>query len=267
MLPDLNLLWVDEPFSALGIEFSVDLDRLENLNFMRKMQEVKVLLDIWTWRPLSLCGKITVIKTLALSKFIHIFSSLPPISDSNLTTLSKVFYNFIWNSKQDKVNRLRLCCDYEHGVLRMTHLPSFIQAIHVSWIHRLMLNQDSQWAKLFTIWGGISPSYLSHFSAVQIIDFAKKRFSKHSFWYSVLLSWSKILKIYCNKLNDSVSPKCIWFNPEVKVNNDTVFYSTWYHNGVKYLSDFLDETGSILSFQDFCDKHSFTPNRLRYMDW
>jgi hypothetical protein len=52
----------------LGIEFSLDLNRITEINFSKKIKEVSAILKSWQHRKLTLMGKITVIKSLALSK-------------------------------------------------------------------------------------------------------------------------------------------------------------------------------------------------------
>ena len=69
---DLNLKWVKE-FVILGINFSVHLDHLEGLNFEKKIIEIEKKFDVYSRFNLSLVGKLTVIKTLALQKLVYLF--------------------------------------------------------------------------------------------------------------------------------------------------------------------------------------------------
>ena len=43
-----------------------------------------------------------MIKTLALPKLIHLFTSLPNLKQSMLNELNKLFINFIWDGKTEK---------------------------------------------------------------------------------------------------------------------------------------------------------------------
>jgi hypothetical protein len=56
-------------------------------------------------RKLTLLGKVTVIKTLALPKLIHLLTSLPNLKQSLFNDLNKVFFNFIWDGKPEKIKR------------------------------------------------------------------------------------------------------------------------------------------------------------------
>ena len=70
-------------------------------------------------------GKITVLKTLILSKLIHVFSVLP-VPESFTKTLSSMFYKFLWNNKPDKIKREIMCSSYTGGGLKMIIINEFI---------------------------------------------------------------------------------------------------------------------------------------------
>ena len=48
-------------------------------------------------RQLTPFGKITVIKTLALSKITHLFMSIPDPSNTFLRELDQMLFYFLWN--------------------------------------------------------------------------------------------------------------------------------------------------------------------------
>ena len=64
LLPEKNLAWVfSEPFDILGITFFVETQQIVEYNYRMKLDEVRKLLDSWSWRLLSIIGKIQVIKS------------------------------------------------------------------------------------------------------------------------------------------------------------------------------------------------------------
>ena len=70
---------------------------------------------LWKKRILTPIGKITVLKTIILSKFIHLFQSLPPPPDHLVKQITKIMFNFIWDGKPDKINKTTLVQDKENG--------------------------------------------------------------------------------------------------------------------------------------------------------
>ena len=72
-----KLDWGSTTFSLLGINFSVELEKITNMNFNDVLTKIKSFIQQWNRRILTPIGRITVFKTLILSKlksFIY-FSS------------------------------------------------------------------------------------------------------------------------------------------------------------------------------------------------
>ena len=72
-----TLKWGATDFSFLGIEFSVKLNKIPEINFPNVLRKTNVLLNRWNKRCLTPIGKITVIKTLAVYKLNHIIITCP----------------------------------------------------------------------------------------------------------------------------------------------------------------------------------------------
>ena len=66
----------NESVKALGVYYSYDQTLLHEKNFIERLDSVKKLINIWSARGLSLYGKITVIKSLIIPKFVYIASLL-----------------------------------------------------------------------------------------------------------------------------------------------------------------------------------------------
>jgi hypothetical protein len=136
LCPDFNHDWSYSKFKLLGIEFSLDLYTMPDLNVRKKIIDISRILKSWQHRKLTLLGKVTVIKTLALPKLIHLFTSLPNLKQSMLNELNKLFFNFFWDGKAEKIKRNMLIEDIQEGGLKMIHLQSFITYLNVSWVER-----------------------------------------------------------------------------------------------------------------------------------
>lgn len=72
-----NLTWGMTSFKLLGVNFDIDLAKLEKINFEEKFLQMKQLIKQWSRRNLTVIGRITVVKTLILPLFNHLFLSLP----------------------------------------------------------------------------------------------------------------------------------------------------------------------------------------------
>ena len=87
-------------------------------------------------------GRITIIKSLALAKFIHLLLALPNPPDNLLKNIEKVFYKFLWNGGPDRIKRSIIVKNFKAGGLRMINLPEFIKALKISWFRRVIQNSE-----------------------------------------------------------------------------------------------------------------------------
>ena len=66
----LKLDWSQTDFTILGIKFSCNLDTLVDLNYNVKLAEIEKKMKQWSKRILTPIGRLTVLKTLLVSKLI-----------------------------------------------------------------------------------------------------------------------------------------------------------------------------------------------------
>ena len=71
----LGLKW-RKSVKALGIHFSYYTTEMTQKNVFEKLRSIQEQIQIWKWRGLSLYGKVTIVKTLLISKFIYVASVL-----------------------------------------------------------------------------------------------------------------------------------------------------------------------------------------------
>lgn len=71
-------------------------------------REVDDSLEKWTTMPISIFGRINIIKMSILPKFLYLFQSLPlPLPESFFKEINSIFSRFIWNNRKPRL-RLRL---------------------------------------------------------------------------------------------------------------------------------------------------------------
>ena len=104
-LPHLNFEWNPRSFTVLGVDFTIDLLNITDININKKLTLMTRELKQWSKRDLTPLGRITVIKTLIISKIIHFLIALPSPSDKLLNQINSMFYSFIWNGQPDKIKK------------------------------------------------------------------------------------------------------------------------------------------------------------------
>ena len=105
-------------------------------------------LGCWSVRRLSLIGKITVLKSLVASQAIHLLSPLQ-INSKIIEQINDLFFDFLWNSKSDKIKRNVITQNYGNGGLRMIDIASFNKALKSMWIRKYLDESNKGKWKLF----------------------------------------------------------------------------------------------------------------------
>ena len=125
------------------VYYSYDTKLLHEKNFIERLDSVKKLVNIWSSRGLSVYGRVTVIKSLIIPKFVYIFSLLPA-SKEIVQELNRILCKFLWK-RTDKVTRLSTINEYENGGLKMIDLESMIKSLRLAWLKRIFGENDDAW--------------------------------------------------------------------------------------------------------------------------
>ena len=129
-LPNIDVDKINKPMKILGIYFTYDWRKKRELNFEAILKSLRKTLNSWQWRNLSLYGKIQIVKTFAIPKFMF-RASVISLSKEIVKQVNSIIYKFVWNGK-DKIKRLALISDYENGGLRMLYIEAMIDTQRIS---------------------------------------------------------------------------------------------------------------------------------------
>ena len=135
--------WGATYFSFLGIEFSVEITKIPEMNYSNVVSKIDKLLTGWNKRCLTPIGKVTVITNLAISKSNHIIMACPEGRTEYKKQLKSKFYAFLWGDKPDRVKCINITQSYQKGDLKMINLDLFVKAMKCTWIRRLVLSQNT----------------------------------------------------------------------------------------------------------------------------
>ena len=255
---DLDITWTNENFKLLGIKFTNDLKNMTELNYNEKILSLRKLLGSSAKRDLTPIGKITIIKSLAIPKLVHLFSSLPNPGKTIVNDLEIFFFKFIWNGKPDKIKRLTLIGLYNKGGLNMTHIQSFINYMKIKWIKRIHDQPDGSWQKfLSTIFNiNLEAEGLCRLNRKKLIEL--KQSVTNNFWKDVIES-----VILLKKDNLSMSE---YLQQDIRnfcPISEFDYYTKWRANNVYCLNDLLKYDGHFKSFEEFKNQ-SGCNNFLKY---
>ena len=275
-----GLVWKENTFRTLGVNFSLNVKALYELNFIPKLTHIEQILACWRSRNLSLIGKITVIKTLLLPQLLYLFSILCiPIPKAFFRKLNTVFFKFIWNGGNDRVKRNFLLNDYSDCGLRMIDVEAFSQAQKMVWVkHLLDPNYNHFWKHLesevlhtfhndnFVLWKTSAPNcVLALLKNTQLAESLR-------IWY-----------LYRDTVKDNLGygnyhlQDLVWWNGNIRLKTKKFFfYEEWFEHGICTLNDLYLGNNFIKSFEDLVlefdisikdrRKYNFLMNGL-LLDW
>ena len=128
-----KLHWGDSQFTLLGLEFSTSLSNIPQINYSKASLKAKRVLNSWKFRCLTPVGKITILKTFILSQFNHLFTSIV-IEKNILVDINKIFYEYLWNGKPDKISINDVCHSCLAGGLKMINIYTFEKCLKSYWL-------------------------------------------------------------------------------------------------------------------------------------
>ena len=94
--------WSNDSIRILGIEITVNND-IEKLNVLPLISKMENIIKMWSWRQLTLYGKITIINTLLLSQLVYRLTVLPSPSEATLRRIDKILFDYLWDGKPHKI--------------------------------------------------------------------------------------------------------------------------------------------------------------------
>lgn len=243
---DRNFLWDPGIFKVLGITFSTDTGQISRLNYEGKLLELKKLINVWSKRQLTPIGKITVIKTLLLSKLTYFFINVPDPPPDFLAELEKMFFRFLWDGKPSKIKKSVVCKDYEEGGLKMCDIYSFLATMKLSWLRRLEYESSVSDLVLH-----IFPELekLKMFGS-QYVDAVKSKI-KNPFWIDVLLQYKKFCHKCIPKNTTDFLGEFIFYNDNILRDKKVLYNKEWVDSGILQIKDVVNDDGRFFTFQEF----------------
>lgn len=246
-----DLIWADKPVKYLGHYIHSVNDEALNLEWEEKLVKLQKTLDSWSKRNLTIFGRVTVLKCLALSQIIHL-SIVDSIPTKFMKSLNTIVFRFIWNKKVEKIKRCTLTESYKNGGIRMTDIHNQMLSFRLKWLGRFLNDNKETWKKMFSYWfdllGGTTFLLNCNFS-FNTLNIVNER-KIPTFYKEILEAWELIrtfttVKDVCmfNPDYNDIRNQIIWHNKHILFNNQSLFYKDWYKSGITYLTDIVGRNG------------------------
>ena len=180
-------------FEALGVKFDDKLEDM-NVNITEAIVKIKATLKSWKNRFLTPYGKITVIKSLVLSKLTHLVLIIPTLAKHVLREIDVYIYDFLWNSKPNQIAKNFALLPEKKGGINMISIPEFWKSLKIAWLRRINTSKsfwlhilDYELGKINTCHQNILSSGNSSVS-----KYAAK--IKNPFWSEVFLAGAELIE-------------------------------------------------------------------------
>ncbi|KAL9988158.1 hypothetical protein ACROYT_G002566 [Oculina patagonica] len=225
----------------LGVHFDYDQLSRKKDNFEAIIKSIKKTLGMWKWRGLTLIGKIQIVKSFAIPKFMS-KASLIHVSKDLIQAVNKELYSFIWKGK-DKVKRLALINCIENGGLKMLDIESMVLAQRIMCVKKYIEDYVSPW-KIFL------NHYLKKLGGKFILqchfDCPKLPIFLPEFYKDCLAAWSTLSSKEVVSYGD-VMNQYLWNNKNILCEGKSLYHAFFRINcGISKIGDLVSKDNTFL---------------------
>ena len=259
----LGITWTKNAVRYLGIYIGHNEQEVNRLNWDKKISNLQLLLKSWKQRNLTLLGKVTVLKSLALSNFV-LNGSVLAVSQGIINHINKCVYNFLWN-KNERIKRNVLISNFEDGGIRMPDIDSIFSSLKAVWILRLIEKRVPSYE--------ILNCYLQKYG-LNILLCSKANVTKEklfdimkilpTFYKQVFLSFyrCKSQSPLNEMTNDTILRQFIWGNHLFMHQGKTLCFKSWIKSNILYVNDLFSDQNRLLTSEEMYDKLKYKQNWL-----
>ena len=139
----------------------------------------------------------------------------------------------------------------------MLHLKSFISALKLSWIRKILRGECKS---LNILEEEINLTYLINCGK----EYTRKCFHniKNLFWKDVLLSFEELQTKYKNDSFEYFLKTPLFHNCCLKIGGVPIFYKRWFLKGIYYINDLYNKDGIPMTYNEFIGMHDIRSNFL-----
>ena len=214
---------------------------------------------VWLKRQITPLGRVAVLKSLILSKIIHLWMLLPNPPDNLVNELQKTVFQFVWNRKQDRISRKIAVRSIAKGGLGIPNIKTYINALKLIWIRKLKTSEH-KWKSI------IKSTYPKVVWSEQLgssLHFQEHKVNK--FWSHVFMAYKEFGKQIHVENSEELVAEPIFCNQNILVGNRIIFYKNWIDKGVCHIKNMLNDNGTFMSFKSFKEKFGIKTDYITYI--
>ena len=214
-------------------------------------------------RYLTLSGKITIFKSLAISKIVYI-TYMSYVPSDVISHLEMVHKKIVWNGKRPKIKHTSLIGDFSKGGLKDVDITSKFTALHLCWLKRLYDDNFHPWKLIPTflfkkLFKCSSPMFYPNLDPnTSILD------TLPIFYKNIVNKWVSFSKSEPITAS-SVLSESIWYNRHIKIDSRSIQPTFFNIKENLFVHNLVNENGEFLSWVSFREKYHL--NQVMFFKW
>lgn len=243
-----------EIFTYLGIKITPKLEDIVTKNYNSIFENTVTLVERWASLPLSLIGRINILKMNILPKFLYLFQNIPITPPSNLfSRLKKLIIKFIWNNRRSRIRLSLLYLPFDRGGLQCPNFKWYYTAAQLRSIMFFFSTSNEQ-----PVWVEMEKNSIPNKIPLEsyLYDLDRKILQKmkgkvtNPMVLNMVRVWYETQRYLNISYTSEISRYCpIWGNPKFSPGKVDVGFKTWAEKGIKSIKDLYKED-NLMSFQE-----------------
>ena len=247
-----------DPMKVLGAFLSYNHDKSVEENFIKRIRKMKVKLNLWLSRDLTLYGKSLLAKTLGMSQLVYAASMLS-VPNAVVKNVQSELCSFLWRIRKDKIKRAVIYQPLKEGGLNFVNFETMVKCLRLAWISRFLTNSNDSWKAIpnyyFSSYGGLQFLLRCNYN----VNYVTKDLPS---FYCELLQYFQEFKNATKSF--PYSEFLLWNNEKITIENNMLYWRSWFNKKICFVQDILNADGNFLTFEEFQNKFQVKTNYLRY---
>lgn len=249
-----------DSFTYLGIRIVPKLEDIITVNYEPLFENISNSIDRWTLLPITLIGRINVLKMNILPKLLYIFQNIPlPPPKHLFMRLNKLFTNFIWNSRRPRLRLSLLYLPFDRGGLMC---PNVLWYYWAAQLRTMMFYFSSEGTPS---WVNMESAEVTHGLPLNMYIYsANLKYHRKHCSNPILLNMINVwymVKKYLGISNDLSCFSPIWGNTDFKPGRLDAGFKSWADKGIRAIHN-LYSSNKLMSFEEIVNKFNIPKNHF-----
>ena len=133
---EFPMAWRGDTVRYLGVVIHRDKEQILQLNYGPAIAKLTTQIERWIRLPLSIAGRIAIIKMVILPRFLYLFTNIPiPLTNAFFSTMRGLLTRLIWAGRRPRVNWQTLVLPYERGGYAVPHFHLYYLVAQCHYAH------------------------------------------------------------------------------------------------------------------------------------